>query len=84
MHSSYPAGIKKKQYIHNAHYTDKFQLNVLVTHNTFMYKHPLCDVLNLNMVELLHCCVHVYIPTKKIYVAIKLIIIQLCSCLYSY
>ena len=46
----------KKQYIFNEHYKDKFQLNVLLTHNTFMIliislKHPLCYIVN--MVQLL-------------------------------
>ena len=55
----------KKQYVHNIHYTDKFQLNVLVTHNTFIIlmiscKYPLCDIVN------------------------DTIIVQLCSCIYSY
>ena len=41
----YRSNKTKNQYIHNVHYTDKFQLNVLVTHNTFIIlmiscKHP--------------------------------------------
>ena len=41
----------KKQNIHNLHYTDQFQLNVLVVHSTFIMlmmlcKHPLCDVVD--------------------------------------
>ena len=47
----------KKQYIHNVHYTDNFQLNVLLTHNTFMTlmiscKHPPSDVVK--MIQLLY------------------------------
>ena len=47
----YCSNKKKKQYIHNTHYTDKFQLNVLVTYNTFIIlkiscKYPLCDIVN--------------------------------------
>ena len=46
----------KKQYILNEHYKDKFQLNALLTHNTFMIliislKHPLCYIVS--MVQLL-------------------------------
>ena len=57
----------KKQYIFNEHYKDKFQLNVLLTHKTFMIltislKHPLYYIVN--MVQLLYSYVHVYITTK--------------------
>ena len=57
----------KKQYIFNEHYKDKFQLNVLLTHNTFIIfkislKHPLCYIVD--MLQLLYGYVHVYITTK--------------------
>ena len=42
----------KKEYIHSVRYTDKFQLNILVTHNPFMIlmiscEYPLYDVVKM-------------------------------------
>ena len=64
-----------KQYIHNVHYTDKFQLNVIVTHNTFIILMILLNIhyVILSMVQLLFSYVPVYIDTNVdlIYCIIK-------------
>ena len=66
MQSSHPVVIKQRSNTYTIHtIIDEFQLNVLVTHNTFIIlmiscKYPLCDFVN------------------------GTIIIQLCSCIYSY